>query len=226
VVSQSVALDQVFDEKERTFYVTLPGRPTRVDVDPEQAILGEIKENKSREWWVAQLTERRRCAAVRAQHFGRAAAADRRRWSSALTSEKFWGVQGELVRAGRVGRDVCRDALIANLKHTEARTRRACVEQLGKFHGDAKVAAAIKEVLRKGDALRRRGRCVEGLREVAAARRGQRPPAVAGEALAQRDAAPRPWGPGRTQDLSALDTLVTWTQRGKRATAARARSEH
>lgn len=219
--SQPIRLEQTLDEKERTFYVALPGRPTRVDVDPDQAILGYIKENKSREWWTAQLTESPSVALrVRAaQHFGQSKQpADREALIKALASEKYWGVQSEIVRAlGDQGGDVSRDALVAQLTHPEAKTRRAIVEQLGKFHRDAKVAAALKEVLRKGDA----SYGVESAALTAYAKL-QQPDAVNvilpwlakpshNEVL--RTAALGALG--NTQDLAALDTLLSWTQRGK-----------
>src|SRR5262249_50556618 len=118
---------------------------------------------------------------------------------------------------GDSGGDVCRDALLQGMKDPNAKVRRACVGQLGKFLRDAKGATALKEGLQKGGA--RYG--VE-----AAARRGhagvQPPDAVAvllpwlakpshNETL--RTAALGALG--ETRDLSALDTLLTWTKKGK-----------
>jgi aminopeptidase N len=215
-----VSLSQELTEKEHVFFVPLPGRPGRVDVDPQQALLADIKENKSREWWLAQLQDADVAGRVRAaQHFAQTRTpADREVLFKALTAEKFWGVRAEIVAAlGEVGGDDVRDALVRGLKDTEARVRRACVEQLGKFHRDAAAVAAVKEVLQKGDAA-------YGV-EAAALRAYPR--------LQQADTVSvlLPWlakashnemlreaalaGLGDSQDLTALDTLLTWTKRGK-----------
>jgi aminopeptidase N len=154
-----------------------------------------------------------------AQHFAQARTpADREALFKALADEKFWGVRAEIVAAlGDVGGNDVRDALVRGLKDTEARVRRACVAQLGKFHRDAAAVAAIKEVLQKGDAA-------YGV-EAAALR--------AYPKLQQADTVSvlLPWlakashnetlreaalaGLGEAQDLTALDTLAAWTKRGK-----------
>ena len=78
--------------------------------------------------------------------------ADREALVKALTAEKFYGVQQEIARAlADSGGDVCRDALLEGMKQTDARVRRTCVDGLGKFAKDAKVAAALKDFIKKGD---------------------------------------------------------------------------
>src|SRR5207247_455864 len=92
-----------------------------------------------------------------------------------------------------------------------------CAEQLGKFHHDAKTAAALKALLQKGDA---------SYQVEAAALR-----AYAKLEQADTVAVLLPWlarpshyevlrraaleGLGQAQDLSALDSLLSWTKRGK-----------
>jgi aminopeptidase N len=230
-----VVQDVDVTEKEHTVYVPLPGRPALVEVDPRQVVLAEIKENKGRELWVAQLGEAADLAArVRAaQHFGQSKnPPDREVLAKALPAEKFWGVRVEIAEAlAESGGDVCRDALLQGLKDPEARVRRACADQLGKFPRDPAVAVALKALMQKGD------------------------PAYGVEAAALQSYAKLeqadtvalllPWlakpshndilraatltALGGTRDLSCLDTLISWTKRGKprncriRALAALAR---
>jgi aminopeptidase N len=216
---------QVFEpeitDKEHTFYVSLPDRPTLVEVDPEQAILAVIKENKSHELWLAQLTAAGSVTArIRAvQHFGQSKApADREALAKALTTEKFHGVQQEIAAAlGESGGDTCRDALLEGLRQENPKVRRACVEALGKFHKDEKVIAALKDLLQKGDATYG----VEAA-ALAAYSRSQATdivptllPWLAKPSHREviRDAALS--GLGNARDLSAMDTLITWTKKGK-----------
>jgi aminopeptidase N len=206
--------------KEHVVFVPVSSRPTRIDVDPEQAVLAELKETKSRELWQAQLQGGDVAGRVRAaEHFGKSKTpADRELLAQALAEEKFWGVQAEIAAAlAESGGDAARDALIEGLKQKHPKARRACADQLGKFHKDAKAAAALKTLLGAGDA----SYFVEAA-------------ALASYAKLQPDTAVAvmlPWlaksshadvlrraaleGLGASQDLAALDTLAAWTKRGK-----------
>ncbi len=225
-------VEQDMTEKELTLRIPLPGGLTRVDIDPDQAVLAEIKESKARDLWRAQLFEGPSVPArIRAaQHFAQSKTdSDRGLLARALAGDKFWGVQVELASAlGTSGGNVSRDALLQGLHHTDARVRRACIENLGKFARDDAVATVLKEILQKGDA----SYAVEGVALEAYAKQGQKD-AVAmitpwlskpshedvlrGSALSAL---------GQIQDASALETLLTWTQPGKprnsRTTALRA----
>jgi aminopeptidase N len=223
--STPVVVAQEITEKEAVFFVPLAAAPTLVTVDPDQAILAEIKETKSRELWLKQLHEDRSVAArIRAaEHFGQSKTpADREALAKALSEEKFWGVQAEIAAAlGTSGGDASRDALIAGLKQKHPKVRRACAEQLGKFRHDAPAAKALKEVLQKGDA--------SYFVEAAALT------AYAKVQPADTVAVLLPWlakpsyheilhravleGLGEAGDLSGLDTLTAWTKRGKPRTA-------
>lgn len=207
-------------EKEHVLFVPLSARPTRIDFDSEQAVLGELKETKSRELWQVQLTNADVAGRIRAaEHFGKSKApADRELLVKALAEEKFWGVQAEVAAAlAESGGDACRDALIAGLNEKNPKVRRACADQLGKFRRDPKAVAAIKGVLTKGDA----SYFVEAAAISAYAKlQGEDTVAVLlpwltkpsyGDVL--RRAALE--GLGESQDLGALDTLITWTKRGK-----------
>jgi aminopeptidase N len=207
--------------KEQSIAIPLRDRPARVEVDSAQAVLADIKETKGRDLWLEQLKNGSTAAArVRAaQYFGTSKTdADREALAQALAAEKFSGVQVEIVNAlAASGGDMCRDTLVAGLKHKEPRVRRACASQLGKYRGDAKVAAALKEVLTKGDP----SYFVEGAALSSYAQLGQ-PGTVSvllpwlarpshGDQLVS--AALR--GLGETGDAEALDTLITWTKPGK-----------
>jgi aminopeptidase N len=214
-------LEQEMTEKELTLRIPVSGPPTRIDVDPEQAILTELKETKSRDLWRTQLLEGPNVPArLRAvQHFATSKTdEDRELLSRAFTAEKFHGVKTELATAlGTVGGTVCRDALLQGLSHSDARIRRACVASLEKFGKDAAVLAVVKEIVQKGDP----SYAVEGAALATYAKQGQKD-AVAlitpwlskpshddilrGAALTAL---------GSTQDPAVLDTLLTWTKPGK-----------
>ena len=154
-----------------------------------------------------------------AEHFAKSKEpADRELLAEALKQEKFWGVAAEIAKAlGESGGGICRDALIAGLKHKEPKVRRACVEALGKFTDDAQVAAALKDLQKTGDPSEH----VEAaLIDAYAKVRAKDVVAALMPWLAKssdhemlRSAALR--GLGQSQDMAVLDTLVSWTQHGK-----------
>jgi aminopeptidase N len=151
-----VVIEQDVTDREYTFLVPLPGTLTLVEVDPDQAVLAEIKETKPRDLWAAQLLQASgatvRLRAV--QHFRDSKKdEDRELLAEVLAKEKFRGVLTEIASVlGTMGGDRARDALVQGSRHTDPRVRRACIESLGKFAADAAIAAAVEEVLRKGDA--------------------------------------------------------------------------
>jgi aminopeptidase N len=216
--------NQDITEKEQVLFLNVKDRPTRVEVDPDLSVLAEIKETKSRELWLAQLNGASSGPAsvasrVRAaQYFGQSKRPeDREALAKALKEEKFYGVAVEIVTAlGESGGDASRDALIAGLKHDQPKVRRACADALGKFSKDAKVAAALKALLEKGD----ESYFVEAAALSAYAKMKQKDTVAVltpwldkpshGEVI--RSAALN--GLGDAQDVAALDTLITWTKRG------------
>ncbi|HEY8503574.1 MAG TPA: M1 family aminopeptidase, partial [Gemmataceae bacterium] len=209
-------------EKEQVvFSGPLAEPPSMILIDPDQTVLAEFDVRKGRDLWEAQLLRGPTVAArVRAaEHFGKSKSPrDRELLARALKGEKFWGVRAEIAGAlGESGGDVCRDALAAGLAHDDPKTRRACAENLGKFPRDEKAAAALKGLLKKGDP----SYFVEAAALSAYAKLEQ-PDAVSvllpwlakpSHAEVLRVAALR--GLGDAGDLEALDTLVTWTRRGK-----------
>ncbi|HVK11355.1 MAG TPA: M1 family aminopeptidase [Gemmataceae bacterium] len=213
-------------EKEVTTHLPLADAPAGVEIDPDLTVLAEITEHKGKDWWAAQLgTGTSVASRIRAaKYFGKAR--DAGPLTKALTDEPFWGVAGEVAaRLGEVGGDAARDALLAGLKSEQAKVRRPCADALGKFAKDEKVAAALKEIVQRGD--KSYGVEAAAVRAYGALKL-ERPAAVFLPVLAResytdqiRSAALE--GLGKSRDLDALDALTAWTQRGKnrraRATA-------
>jgi aminopeptidase N len=218
---EPVVLDEMMTEKELHFRVPLPGALERVDVDPDQAILTEIKETKALALWQAQLRESPSVPArLRAvQHFVQSKLAeDHELLAQAFDREPFWGVKIELAAAlGKVQGEAARHSLLNGLKASDARYRRACVDGLGKLSPNAEIAATLKDMLSKGDP----SYAVEGAMLAAYARHGQKD-AVAvitpwiskpshQDTLADAALAAL----GATEDPAVLDTLLDWTKSDK-----------
>ncbi|MCH7990263.1 MAG: HEAT repeat domain-containing protein, partial [Planctomycetes bacterium] len=215
-----VTLEKLVMEKETTFYVPVKGRPEMIRIDPEQSVLANIKEVKSRDWWKAQLlsapTVAERIRAV--EHFGNSKNnADRELLRGVLNSDRFYGVQLEAATAlGKSGGEISRDALLAGLDHQHPKVRRACAAALGKFVEDEKVIRTLSGRVKKGDeSYFVEAALLDSLVKV------QRKPAAEPLAAALkkdshreviRQAALR--GLGKSPDPDALGTLLEWTKRG------------
>jgi aminopeptidase N len=228
---EPVVLNEMMTEKELNVRLSIPGPLERIDIDPDQAILMELKETKAHALWRAQLLESPsvsvRLRAV--QHFAQSKATeDHELLARALDQERFWGVRIELATAlGNAKGPAAKQALLKGLKETDARVRRACVEGLGKLGADTEVAATLKDILGKGDP----SYAVEGAALTAYARQEQKD-AVAiitpwlsktshQDTLADAALAAL----GATEDPAVLDTLLNWTKpekpRSRRAAAVR-----
>jgi len=153
---EPVVLDEMMREKELNYRLPLPGRLERIDIDPDQAVLMELKETKAKELWRAQLLESPTVPArLRAvKHFSESKLSDDHELlTQAFAREKFWGVKKELADAlGNVKGVAAKKALFNGMKDPDARIRRSCVDALGKFGEDAEIATFVKEKLAKGDA--------------------------------------------------------------------------
>jgi len=208
-------------EKEHRFYFPLRKRPKMVLIDPQQAVLMELKEQKGRDLWKEQIKngphvlDRIRAAANLGESKNDK---DTALLGEALMAEKFWGVGEEIAKAiGKAGGDKARDVLLAGLKVEHSKVRRAVVEQLGSFHRDEKVMEALRAIIAKGDASYRvEAEAIESYAKL-------QPPDAAtllptlldrpshGEQI--RSAALS--GLGRQPDAAGLETLLQWTKRGK-----------
>jgi aminopeptidase N len=214
-------LEQQMTDKEVTLRIPLTDSLTRVDVDPDQAVLSDIKETKPANLWRSQLLEGPNVPSrIRAaQHFSQSKTdEDRELLAKAFTAEKFWAVQTELANAlGTAGGNLSRDALIQGLHSQDARVRRACIDNLGKFSTDASVAGIIKETMQKGDP----SYAVEGAALTAYAHLKQKDavalitPFLSKPSHEEVLASAALSALGATQDPATLDTLLSWTQAGK-----------
>ncbi len=153
--SKPVTVVRDISEKEMTFYHPLASAPTMIRIDPQQTVLMELKQKQGRDLWKAQLVDDPSVVArIRAaEHFGESkSAGDRKLLADALGKERFWGVQAEIAKALKeTGGDVARDALLAGLQFENHKARRACVQALDSFHGDATVIEAVRPMVINGD---------------------------------------------------------------------------
>ena len=152
---EPILLEDEMTGKELSLQSVLPGKLLRVEFDPDQAVLSTIKETKSRELWQDQLlhgsTVPLRLRAT--QHFaGSKEKADHELLLTAYQQEKFHDVKRTLANAvGDTHEPAAKEALLQGLLDPDARLRRACVTNLGKFKNDEKVAEVIRGILQKGE---------------------------------------------------------------------------
>lgn len=216
-----VTISRDVTEKKHRFLVPLKQHPTMVLVDPNQAVLMELKQKKGRDLWKAQLTQKDHlvCRIRAAEHFGESGKdRDVELLKEALQQESFWGVGIEIATAlGEAGGDNARDALLEGLHLTHPKVRRECADQLGSFHKDEAVISALYMLISKGDPSYRV--------EAAAIRSyGDLQPDGASSFLAtlldrksHRDQIQSATlkAIGAQPDASGLDVLIDWTRRGK-----------
>jgi len=232
---EPVVLDEMMTEKELNFRLPLPGPLERVDVDPDQAILTELRETKALALWRAQLFDSPsvpgRLRAVK--HFAQSKITeDHELLAQAFDRERFWGVKIELATAlGTVKGKVAKQAILNGLKETDARVRKACVDSLGKWGQDAEITATLKDMLGKGDP----SYAVEGASLAAYARQGQKDavdvimPWLSKKSYQDTLADAALTALGATEDPAVLVTLLDWIKpekpRTRRAAALRGLSQ-
>jgi aminopeptidase N len=143
-------------EATHAFELRLPARPTQVIFDPGDVVLKSVKMEKSRALWRRQLQAARlgidRVLAVA----GVARVVDPDAVAAlgeAMRGDPFWAVRGAAARAlGSLRRDDALELLLAALGDPHPRVRRAVVSALGEHRGDERAAAALEELLGRGDA--------------------------------------------------------------------------
>ncbi|MCB9853926.1 MAG: HEAT repeat domain-containing protein [Phycisphaerales bacterium] len=140
-------------DKRTTVFVPLPSRPVAFRVDPEQAVLMELTEEKPLYLWNAQLTDANaalRIAAVK--HLAEEGSdASIGRLASRLSDEPFWGVQAEIAeRLGANGSEQAQHALLNGLAIKNPQALAAVVKALGEFDEAPDVLSALAELIRKG----------------------------------------------------------------------------
>jgi aminopeptidase N len=217
---EPVELRRLMTDREFTVYLPVEQRPTLIRVDPEVTLLADIKEEKARDWWQAQLTAPTVIERIRAIEHLVAGKTDANREAIAkvLKDDPFWGVRVEAAKAiGKLAGNISRKALLAGLAQPDAKVRKACVDGLGSFSGNEDVISALKAKYEKGD----ESYIVEAAMVTALVKILKvTPVALLQKALekpshreAIRLAALR--GLAKSDDSKILKLLVEWTQRGK-----------
>jgi aminopeptidase N len=210
------------EEKAHNFYFTLPARPQMVRFDPGHNFLKTVEFKRGKEMLLYQLKNDddvvgRIEAARELAKLGTREAVDALK--DAVMGDAFWGVQNEAARAlGSIRSEIARDALLACMKVKHPKARRGVVQALGQFRHDAKAAAALEQVLRKGDesyyvegaaahalGQTRAPTAFETLRDVAMTKESQND-VIRASALN---------GMTELRDERALPIAVEWTRRGK-----------
>jgi aminopeptidase N len=154
-LSEPVQLDLAVTEKRQVAFVPVSSRPSLVRVDPEYSLLAEVKERKSRGWWVSQLKraprvpERLRAVA----HFAPSRnEADRKLLIETLATDTFYGVRAAAAQAvGRVPDGLSRPALLAALEQDDPRVRAAAATALGSSGKNTGVADVLATAWKEGD---------------------------------------------------------------------------
>src|SRR5712692_755291 len=142
-------------EREQVFNFVLAEAPKAVRFDPEHDIVKTLKHKRGREALELELRHAPeaigRAAAARelgTEGSPQATAALR----EALLNDKFWGVQSDAATAlGAIRTNSALDALLEGLKLPHPKARRAVARALGNFRGDDRAAAALAEVIARGD---------------------------------------------------------------------------
>jgi aminopeptidase N len=214
-------LEEEMTGKQLTLQVPLPAPPERVDVDPDQTVLMELKETKSRALWSAQLLQAPSVPArLRGtEHFAQSKTEeDHELLAKAFASEKFWGVKVEIAKAlGNAKDKVAKQALLQGLQQSDARIRKACIDSLAKFEHDADVAAVLKQILQKGDP----SYAVESAALMAYAKQAEKDalavitPWITKPSHQDTLAGAALTASGMTHDPAVLDSLMSWTQPDK-----------
>jgi aminopeptidase N len=227
----ALAVTYEVKQKDTRYFVPLPKRPSMIRVDPDHAVLMELKEVKGRDLWVRQLNDDPDpLARVRAAEYlgGPRRDQDRRALGDALGQETFWGVQAEICKAlGRSGGIVSRDFLLKALSLEHPKARKAAVEGLGRFRKDETALGALEALAFNGDA----SYSVEAAAITAWA--NQRPPQALERLKALlpreshreliREAVLKAMG--EQLDPGATDLLLEWTARGRPRAVRRAALE-
>ncbi len=209
-------------EKAHNFFFTLPGRPQMVRFDPGGNFLKAVEFKRSKDMLLHQLEHDddvlgRIDAAKELAKLGTPEAVEA--LAKAVRGDTFWAVQNEAARAlGGVRTTAARDALLSLLKVRHPKARRGVIAALGQFRHDETAAAALEQVLRKGDASyyaeaaaaqalgqTRAPKAFDVLTKVAMAKESQTD-VIRGAALA---------GLADLKDERAIPIAIEWTRRGK-----------
>jgi len=144
-------------EKRHTFHTKLAGEPTQMIFDPGRVVLSATKVEKPERVWIVELADatlgidRGAAAGALAKRGGSAV---ERALGEALAGDASWAVRGAAATGlGTLRTASARDRLIQALDRDDhPRARRAIVKALGAFVHDEVAAAAVAEIVDRGDA--------------------------------------------------------------------------
>jgi len=152
--AEPVVFERHITDRSFTAYLKAAQRPALIRVDPDVTLLAEIKEEKARDWWIAQLaapTVMERVRAVEHLVSGKTDA-NREAIAGVLKNDPFWGVRVEAAKAlGRLAGKIGRQALLAGLNQSHAKVRKACVDGLKSFKHDQEIIDALQKRNLQGD---------------------------------------------------------------------------
>lgn len=154
--SEPVISDEEMKDKELKLSIPVSGTVQRVEVDPDIAVLTNLKETKAAELWREDLlkgsTVPVRLRAL--QHFQNSKeAADKEMMVGALQKEKFHAVKTRLANIiGNAQVPAGKEALFQGLADSDARIRLSSLTNLIKYKGDEKVTEAVRNIIKNGDA--------------------------------------------------------------------------
>lgn len=169
------------DKKEHTFYFPFPEEPKDFRFDPGNAILKTLKLKKPKAMLLYQLNHDddvigRIYAAEALGELGELDAVQA--LADALLHQRFWGVRAEVAKVlGKVKSAKAKSALQEGLKDASSKVRRAAVEALGEFRGDAEAEGWLLPLIQndtsyfvRGEAAKslgriRTGKATEGIEE-------------------------------------------------------------
>lgn len=153
--SKVIVYEEKIDEKEKAFQIPCGSRPLGLEIDPKQAVLAEIKEQKPKDFWSWQIQNGSTAYSriVAAEYLGKSKAIeDRESLVAALANEKFAGVAVQMINALAETRgDLAKQSLLAELKNKVSKRRKAAIYALDRYGIDEKIAVAIRELMLSGE---------------------------------------------------------------------------
>jgi aminopeptidase N len=160
-------------KSEESFYIDVPEKPHRVEFDPENHILKELRFTKSKKEVLDQLKNsidagRMRAAGWLAEYQdGKTVEA----LGHALRHDPFRGVREKAAESlGEIKTKAARDTLLANLHTWPSSVRRRIITALGEYTADEKVAVTLENVFRTDSSYYAQSEAIESLAEMGASK--------------------------------------------------------
>lgn len=137
-------------QRNHTYFVKLPARPSYVRFDPENAILKKVEFERSQDALIAQLQQDTTASARydACEALGKLSdAAAIAALAKALNEDPFWGVRARAAEAlASIDRPAAETAVLAALEQPEARVRLAAAKALAKSKSSAAHAALAARI--------------------------------------------------------------------------------